>query len=208
MYLEGQMAGFIDKLASSSPEPGGGAASAAVAALGAALVSMVANLTVGKEKYAGVQDRITEMLEASEKTRHELQDLVQKDTEVYGVLAAAFKMPRETGGEKAKRNEAVQSALREAAAVPFKIAEKCLEVAKLSEVAAEIGNVNAVSDAGVAAILAEAGAQCAALNVKINLNSIDDKILVQEKWEAIKDILSRVEELRESVVKVTYQKLG
>lgn len=208
MYLEGKMAGFIDELASSSPEPGGGAASAAAAALGAALVSMVANLTVGKEKYADVQDRIAGLLEASEKTRGELQDLVQKDTEVYGVLAAAFKMPRGTDEEKAKRNEAVQSALREATAVPFAIAEKCLEVAKLSEVAADIGNVNAVSDAGVAALLAESGAQCAALNVKINLNSIDDKDIVQEKWEAIKDILSRAEKLREKVVKVTYEKLG
>ena len=208
MYLEGKMAGFIDELASSSPEPGGGAASAAAAALGAALVSMVANLTVGKEKYADVQDRIAGLLEASEKTRGELQDLVQKDTEVYGVLAAAFKMPRGTDEEKAKRNEAVQSALMEATAVPFAIAEKCLEVAKLSEVAADIGNVNAVSDAGVAALLAESGAQCAALNVKINLNSIDDKDIVQEKWEAIKDILSRAEKLREKVVKVTYEKLG
>ncbi|MCJ7744700.1 MAG: cyclodeaminase/cyclohydrolase family protein, partial [Actinobacteria bacterium] len=169
MYLEGPMAGFIDRLASGSPEPGGGAASAAVAALGAALVSMVANLTVGKEKYADAQDRITELLDASEKARRELQDLVQEDTEVYAVLAAAFKMPRQTDEEKAKRNEAVQSALREATAVPYAIAEKCLEVAKLSEVAAEIGNVNAVSDAGVAALLAEAGARCAALNVKINL---------------------------------------
>jgi len=208
MYLEGPMAGFIEKLASSSPEPGGGAASAAAAALGAALVSMVGNLTVGKEKYADVQDRVAELLEASEETRRELEDLVQKDTEVYGVLAAAFKMPRETDEEKAKRNEAVQSALRGATAVPFAIAEKCLEVAKLSEVAAEIGNVNAVSDAGVAALLAEAGAQCAALNVKINLNSIDDKDFVREKWEAIKDILSRSELLREKVVKVTYEKLG
>jgi len=208
MYLEGPMAGFIEKLASSSPEPGGGAASAAAAALGAALVSMVGNLTVGKEKYADVQDRVAELLEASEETRRELEDLVQKDTEVYGVLAAAFKMPRETDEEKAKRNEAVQWALRGATAVPFAIAEKCLEVAKLSEVAAEIGNVNAVSDAGVAALLAEAGAQCAALNVKINLNSIDDKDFVREKWEAIKDILSRSELLREKVVKVTYEKLG
>ena len=208
MYLEGPMAGFIEKLASSSPEPGGGAASAATAAIGAALVSMVGNLTVGKEKYADVQDRVAELLEASEETRRELEDLVQKDTEVYGVLAAAFKMPRETDEEKAKRNEAVQSALRGATAVPFAIAEKCLEVAKLSEVAAEIGNVNAVSDAGVAALLAEAGAQCAALNVKINLNSIDDKDFVREKWEAIKDILSRSELLREKVVKVTYEKLG
>jgi len=208
MYLEGQLKGFIDKLASGSPEPGGGAGSALTGALGAALVSMVANLTTGKGKYAGVQDRIEELLAAAEAVRGELQDLVQKDTDVYGVLAKAFKMQRETEEEKQARAGAVQAALKEATMVPYAIAGKCLEVSRLSEVAADIGNVNAVSDAGVAAILAEAGAQCAALNVKINLASIDDPSFVEEKWDATKDILSRAAGLREKVVAVTYEKLG
>ncbi|MFH1833685.1 MAG: cyclodeaminase/cyclohydrolase family protein [bacterium] len=202
------MVDFLDKLASGSPEPGGGAASACAAALGAALVSMVANLTVGKQKYADVQDRIEELLASSEKVRSDLQELVQKDTEAYGVLAAAFKMPRETEGEKAIRETAVQAALKEATMVPFAIAEKCVEVAELSRVAADIGNVNAVSDAGVAALLAEAAAGCAALNVKINLTSINDPGFVSEKWAAIQDILSRTKELKDTVVSVTYEKLG
>jgi formiminotetrahydrofolate cyclodeaminase len=208
MYLEGRLVDFVDKLASASPEPGGGAASALAAALGAALVSMVANLTVGKEKYADVQDRISELLDSTEGARRRLQELVQKDTEVYGVLAKAFKMPRETDEEKATRKEAVQGALKEATLVPYAIAEACLEVARLSETAADIGNVNAVSDAGVAALLAEAAAQCAALNVKINLGSIEDSGFVEEKWTGIQDILSRASTLRDSVVKVTYEKLG
>lgn len=208
MYMEGRIVDFTDKLASKSPEPGGGAASALAAAIGAALVSMVANLTVGKEKYADVQDRIAELLGSSEKVRKTLEDLVQKDTEVYGVLAGAFKMPRETAGEKAERDRAVQSALKEATMVPYAIAEQCLEVAKLSEVAADIGNVGAVSDAGVAALLAEAGARCAALNVKINLTSIKDPEFVEEKWTGMQDILLRSGALREKVVEVTYGKLG
>jgi len=208
MYLEGSILGFMDKLAGSSPEPGGGAASALAAAVGAALVSMVANLTVGKEKYSDVQDRIRDLLVSSEEVRGLLQGLVQEDTEVYGVLSKAFKMPRETDEEKKARKEAVQAALKEATMVPYRIAEQCLEVARLSEVAADIGNVNAVSDAGVAALLAEAGARCAALNVKINLTSIDDDAFTSEKWTGTQDILSRVGELREKVVGVTYDKLG
>ncbi len=208
MYIEGRMLDFLDKLASSSPEPGGGAVSALVGALGAALVSMVANLTLGKEKYADVQHRIEEVLGQSEALRARLQNLIQKDTEVYAVLAKAFKMPRETEEQKQERKQAVQLALREATMVPFEIAQASVELAELSETAALIGNLNAVSDAGVAAILAEAAGQCAALNVKINLVSIDDSAFVDEKWSAIKDILMHLGELREKVVKITYEKLG
>jgi len=208
MYIEGKIVDYLDKLASSSPEPGGGSASALAAAIGAALVSMVANLTAGKEKYADVQDQIADLLKSSEAVRARLQELVQEDTEVYGVLAKAFKMPRETDEEKAKRNEAIQAACKEATMVPYAIAEQCLEVAKLSEVAADIGNVGAVSDAGVAALIADAAAQSAALNVKINLTTIKDSAFNEEKWAGIKDILSRMQKLKETVVEVTYKKLG
>lgn len=208
MYIEGKIVDYLDKLASSSPEPGGGSASALAAAIGAALVSMVANLTVGKEKYADVQDQIADLLKSSEAVRARLQELVQEDTEVYGVLAKAFKMPRETDEEKAKRNEAIQAACKEATMVPYAIVEQCLEVAKLSEVAADIGNVGAVSDAGVAALIADAAAQSAALNVKINLTTIKDSAFNEDKWAGIKDILSRTQKLKETVVEVTYKKLG
>lgn len=208
MYIEGRIVDFLDKLASSSPEPGGGSASSLAAAIGAALVGMVANLTVGKQKYADVQDRIADLVESSEAVRTRLQELVQEDTEVYGVLAKAFKMPRETDGEKASRDEAIQAACKEATMVPYAIAEQCLEVAKLSEVAADIGNVGAVSDAGVAVLLADAAAQSAALNVKINLITIKDSAFNEEKWAGITDILSRTEDLKNKVVRATYDKLG
>lgn len=208
MYIKGPIVDYLDKLASNAPEPGGGSASALAASIGAALVSMVCNLTIGKEKYAEVQDQVKELEAASEKVRGRLQQLVQEDTEVYGVLAKAFKMPRATDGEKAARDEAIQSACKEATMVPYAIAEQCLEVAKLSETAAEIGNVNAVSDAGVAALLADASARCAALNVKINLGTIKDEDFNQEKWAGIQDILARASVLKDKVVKVTYEKLG
>lgn len=208
MYVEKPIIVFLDKLASRSPEPGGGSASALVGALGAALVSMVGNLTLGKDKYAEVQDQVEDLLKSSEKLRAELQGLIQKDTEVYADVTAAFKLPRETEEEKAERAEKVQEALKAATEVPFEICERCLEVARLSEKSAEIGNVGAVSDAGVAVLLAEAAAQSAALNVKINVNSIKDQDFSGGKWARVREILEETASLRERVVKVTYQKLG
>ena len=208
MYVEKPMVVFLDKLASRSPEPGGGSVSALVGALGAALVSMVGNLTLGKEKYADVQDKVEELLGSSEKLRAELQGLIQKDTEVYADVSAAFKLPRETEEDKAERASRIQEALKLATEVPFEIGEKCLEVAQLSETSAVIGNVGAVSDAGVAVLLAEAAAQSAALNVKINVNSIEDREFSQAKWSRIQEILEETAELRERVLKLTYEKLG
>jgi len=208
MYVEKPMVVFLDKLASRSPEPGGGSVSALVGALGAALVSMVGNLTLGKEKYAAVQDQVEGLLTASEQLRGELQSLIQKDTEVYADVSAAFKLPRETEEEKAERSARIQDALKLATEVPFEIAEKCLEVARLSETSAVIGNVGAVSDAGVAVLLAEAAAQSAALNVKINVNSIQDTGFTGSKWARIGEILKETAVLRERVVQLTYEKLG
>jgi methenyltetrahydrofolate cyclohydrolase len=208
MYVEKPMIVFFDKLASRSPEPGGGSVSALVGALGAALVSMVANLTLGKEKYADVQDQVEELLASSERLRSDLQGLIQKDTEVYADVSAAFKLPRESEEEKAERAARIQDALKLATEVPFEIAEKCLEVARLSETSAVIGNVGAVSDAGVAVLLAEAAAQSAALNVKINVNSIEDREFSGSRWDRIGEILEETAVLRERVVKMTYEKLG
>ena len=126
MYIEKPMIVFLDRLASRSPEPGGGSVAALVAALGAALVSMVGNLTLGKEKYASVQAEIEELLKASEQVRSELQDLLQQDTEVYAGVSAAFKMPRDTEEEKEARRVKVQEGLKAATEVPFRITEKCL----------------------------------------------------------------------------------
>lgn len=208
MYVEKPMIVFLDRLASRSPEPGGGAVSALTGALGAALVSMVGNLTLGKEKYADVQDQVEELLKTSEKLRDDLQQLIQKDTEVYSEVSAAYKLPRESEEEKAARAASIQKALKTATEIPFEIAERCLEVARVSQTAAEIGNVGAVSDAGVAALLAEAAAQSAALNVKINVNAIEDRDFSQSRWARVQEILNETAILRERVVKLTYEKLG
>ncbi len=208
MYIDQPLRHFMDKLASKSPEPGGGSVAALTGALGAALVSMVSNLTLGKDKYKDVQPQIELLLKESEKLRDEMQGLIQKDTEAYGALSVVYKMPKTTDDEKAARASKMQGALKEACKVPFEIGLKSLEVARLAERAAAIGNVAAVSDAGVAVLLAQACAQSAALNVKININSIKDETYNKETWARMQDVLARVAALEKSVMATTYQKMG
>jgi formiminotetrahydrofolate cyclodeaminase len=169
---------------------------------------MVSNLTLGKEKYLSVQPQIEALLKESEKLRDEMQGLIQKDTEAYGALSVVYKMPKTTDSEKAARAAKMQEALKKACQVPFEIGLKSLEVAKLAERAADIGNVAAVSDAGVAVLLAQACAQSAALNVKINVNSIKDEAYNKETWSRMRDVLAQVAELEKSVMATTYKKMG
>jgi formiminotetrahydrofolate cyclodeaminase len=208
VYVDGSIRAFLDKLAGSSPEPGGGSVAALVGALGAGLVSMVASLTVGKEKYAGVQDQIQALLAESESVRESLQQLLQLDTEVYGAVSVAMKLPRDTEEQKTARDAQMQVALKAAAGVPLDIAEQALLVARLSLTAGEIGNVNAVSDAGVAVLLADAAAQSAALNVKINTGYITDAAYNEASWARVQAILAETGALSEQVMALTYQKLG
>ncbi len=207
-YVDGSIKAFLDKLATSSPEPGGGSVAALAGALGAGLVSMVANLTLGKEKYADVEDRVQLLLAEAEEVRAILQDLVQSDTEAYAAVSAAMKLPRETEEQKAERDRRMQESLKEAANVPLAIGEQSLRVAKLSLTAAQIGNVNAVSDAGVAVLLADAAAESAALNVKINVGYISDQEYNQVSWARMQAIMDEVWQLRQKVLRLTYEKLG
>jgi methenyltetrahydrofolate cyclohydrolase len=208
MYIDQPIRHFLDKLASKSPEPGGGSVAALTGSLGAGLVSMVCSLTLGKEKYKDVQPQVEALIKESEKLRTEMQDLIQKDTEVYGGLSEVYKMPKNTDAEKAARTAKMQEALKLACQVPFEIGLKSLEVAKLAGRAAEIGNVAAVSDAGVAVLLAQACAQSAALNVKINVNSIKDEAYNKQTWSKMQDVLKQVAALEKSVMETTYKKMG
>jgi formiminotetrahydrofolate cyclodeaminase len=208
MYIDQPIRHFLDKLASKSPEPGGGSVAALTGSLGAGLVSMVCSLTLGKEKYKDVQPQVEALIKESEKLRIEMQDLIQKDTEVYGGLSEVYKMPKNTDAEKAARTVKMQDALKKACQVPFEIGLKSLEVAQLAQRAAEIGNVAAVSDAGVAVLLAQACAQSAALNVKINVNSIKDDAYNKETWSKMESVLKQVAALEKSVMETTYRKMG
>ena len=205
--IDKSMKSFLDELASSAPTPGGGSVAALSGALGAALISMVSNLTIGKEKYASVQDEITALLDESEKLRVSLDDLFQEDVEAYTRLSQTMKMPRETEEQKNVRATAMQKALKDASDVPMRIAEKCVEVMDLCRPAAEKGNINAVSDVGVGILMAEAGLRSAALNVLINLGMIKDETFVNESRDKLGKLLSGKPALRDEIYELVVNKL-
>jgi len=165
---------YLEEAASGKPVPGGGSVAALTAALGASLMEMVANFTVGKEKYAAVEEQVNEILSETTSLRQELVKLVQADTEVYGLLSAAFKLPKQTEEEKNTRAQAIQKSLKDACSVPARIAEICVKLSDLCPELADIGNPNLITDTGVAINLLSSAFISALLNVKINLKSIKD----------------------------------
>jgi glutamate formiminotransferase/formiminotetrahydrofolate cyclodeaminase len=166
---------FAASVASPVPAPGGGSVAAHVGALGAALAQMVAGLTVGRKKYAAVETEMKETgLEAAALV-NQLQLLVERDAKAYESVTAAYKLPKDTDEEIRLRTDAVDSALVYAAQVPLETARACAKVTALAAAAAERGNTNAASDAGVAALLAEAACRGAVYNVRINVSSMTDK---------------------------------
>lgn len=198
---------FLDALASKNPTPGGGGGAALAGALGAALASMVCNLTLGKEKYAAVQGDMQEMVAKTEALRLKLTDLVNADEAAYGVLAAAYKLPKETDEQKKARTAAIQKALINATDTPMQIAAACVEVLKLCAPIADKGNLSAVSDAGVGALLAEAGLRSAALNVYINLGAIKDAAFVAKTRKQLNGLLRGKGKMKEQVFKDVVAKL-
>jgi formiminotetrahydrofolate cyclodeaminase len=198
---------FLDALASSAPAPGGGSVAALSGAMGAALVSMVCNLTLGKKKYADVQADIQALLEQSEALRHELTDLLQADVEAFTGVSQAYKMPRNTPEAKAARSAAIQEALKLATMPPIHVAEACVSVLDLCTPAAEKGNRQAVSDAGVAALMAEAGLRSAALNVLINLNTIKDEAFSKEWGDKLDALLDGKPALKDQIYALVVEKL-
>lgn len=173
--MELRVGQFVDSLASDTPAPGGGSASALAGALAAGLIEMVARLTQGREEYAESQVEMKAVLNAAGPIRLELSDLVDRDTQAFNSVMAAMRLPRGTEEEKTTRRAAIQEATKEATQVPLRVAELACELLALARVVAQKGNPNAVTDAGVAGRLALAAAEGAGLNVAINLPSIRDE---------------------------------
>lgn len=175
---------FVNEVDSVSPAPGGGSVSALVSATSAALARMVGHLTVGKKKYMELDTSIKKEFEESfakiEKLKEELIILIDEDTNNFNLVMDAYRMPKETDDEKVVRASAIESATIKATKTPLKVATLSLELLKLLNIFIEYGNKNALSDVGVAALLALAGLKGAILNVKINIPSIKDATLVEE----------------------------
>lgn len=184
---------FLDQLASGSSTPGGGSAAGVMGAMGAALVSMVCNFTVGREKYAAVDAQMRCVLERAEVARGQLTDAIAADVAVFDKVMGAYGMPKATDEEKAARTAAIQVALKDATDVPLACARACAEVIRLSAEAAEHGNTNVISDAGVAVMAAYAGLKSAALNVYINVGSIKDPSFTSGRVAEIETLLAEAE---------------
>ncbi|MBC8499526.1 MAG: cyclodeaminase/cyclohydrolase family protein [Candidatus Atribacteria bacterium] len=208
MLIDKKIHNFLEELASNSPTPGGGSVAALAGALGAALISMVGNLTIGKKKYEDVEEDIKKIISSSEKLRYELSQLIEEDVKAFNNFMATYKMPKETEDEKKIRAEKIQESLIEAAKVPLTVAYKCLEVLSLSKEVAEKGNINVISDAGVAALMAEAALESAILNVKINLIMIKDEKVKKELSSSIKEILLKEKGQKEKVLEIIDGKIG
>jgi len=207
MLIDKKLSNFLDELASNSPTPGGGSVAALAGALGAALISMVGNLTVGKKKYEDVEEDIKKIISSSEKLRYELSQLIEEDVKVFNNFMATYKMPKETEDEKKVRTEKIQEALIKAAKVPLRVAYKCLDILNLSKEVAEKGNANVVSDAGVAVLMAEAALESAILNVKINLRMIKDEKVRTELFSSIKKIVLKEKGQKEKVLEIVEEKI-
>ncbi len=202
---------FLAELASDSPAPGGGSVAALSGALAAGLTSMVANLTVGKPKYAEAEADMRSLLVRSEALRLELAQLIEEDKQAFDRVMAAMKLPKETAEDQAKRSAALQSALVDAASVPLEVMGKCVEVIALARVAAEKGNRNAVSDAGVAALMARAGTHAARLNVVINLpgiRSAEHAAFVARARALARDLAASADRGAADVLGIVEAKLG
>jgi glutamate formiminotransferase/formiminotetrahydrofolate cyclodeaminase len=168
-------ASFLDRLAAGTPTPGGGSAAAQAGAMAAALVSMVGRLTSGKKKYAEVEGRIQQIIEQSESLRRELSEDVAADARAFDGVMQAMRMPHDSTEEQAARAEAMDRAIRQAATVPLEVARRARKLIELAAELAEIGNVNAITDAASGAAMARAALRSASLNVRINASGISDR---------------------------------
>ena len=207
MFTDTTVRAFLDQLASNAPTPGGGSVAALTGSLAAGLISMVCNLTIGKEKYKDVEPAVKDILARSEALRSQLMELIEADVAAYGKLSAAYKLPRASDDDKKARTAAIQAALLDATAVPVNIAEACSAVIDLCVPAAEKGNVGAISDIGVAVLLAEAGLRSADLNVMINLSAIKDQSFVAKTRAHVDSLRAGKSELKEKIVKEVEAKL-
>jgi methenyltetrahydrofolate cyclohydrolase len=198
---------FLNELSSKAPTPGGGSVAALAGALAAGLVGMVCHLTVGKKGYEDFDRDMQALLSEAERLRSDLVRFIDEDVAVFGEYSRASKMPKGNEQEKTQRAVAVQAALMSATEVPLRVVDTAVQVMNLCRPCAEKGNKWAVSDAGVAVVLAEGAARSGALNVLINLGAIHDANFVQEKRSELESHLQGTSKMRDDIYDYVVSKL-
>ncbi|GAP63401.1 hypothetical protein ARMA_1824 [Ardenticatena maritima] len=206
-FREQTIGTFLDALASDAPAPGGGAAAGLAGAMGAALISMVTNLTIGRKKYADVEEEMKAIREQAEAIRVELTALAELDAQVFERVMEAYRLPRETDEQKAARKQAIREALKEATEVPLRMAEQAARLFELAVPLAEKGNKNAISDAGAGVQLANAAFETALLNVAINLSLLDDEAFAAQVRERVEALRAVQAEYKDKAVETVYRRI-
>jgi glutamate formiminotransferase/formiminotetrahydrofolate cyclodeaminase len=192
---------FLEDLAAATPTPGGGSAAAYAGAMAAALVAMVARLTIGKKSYQSVQPQMNEILKQAERLRAELTEAAPADSAAFEAVMAAFKLPRATADELAMRSSRIEEATLNAAQVPLKAAQNAVSVLALAERAAALGNLNTISDAASAAALARASLTAAGYNVRVNVASLGDAAAGEALLAQLRSLEERAARLEADIQK-------
>jgi len=191
---------YLESLAAATPTPGGGSVAALCGALSASLTRMVANLAVGKEGYESVQADLKELERSANALQARLLVLMEEDVKAYDSVIAAMRLPKKTEPDRAARVRAMQKAYEWATTVPLDTMHACSEALGLALTAALKGNRNAITDAGVAALVAEAGLRAASLNVRINLAALKDNALRGRVEEQLGKILREADRVGHEVI--------
>lgn len=200
---------FMGQLASSAPTPGGGSAAALAGAMGAALVHMVVELTTGRPGAGPVEDELRDLALAAAGFQSELLQFVENDAAAYASVVAARRLPRDSERERELRRVQIDAAVRDATRSPLHIAERASEVLALAERLAPIGNRNAISDVGVAGLLASVALRGGALNVSINLPSLpDDDPLRREAGDRVDALLAGLDDREAALRAAVAERLG
>jgi formiminotetrahydrofolate cyclodeaminase len=198
---------FLDDLAGGAPTPGGGSAAAMIGAMGASLISMVCNVTLGKKGLEALAPEMLRVRGESEALRARLTDLIEHDIAAFSALMAAYRLPKGTDEEKSRRATAIQSSLRLATETPLECARACAQIIALSRRAAESGYSGVISDAGVGVLAAHAALRSAALNVTINAPSLEDRRFAEQATVELQALLDAGARESESVFGLVQSRL-
>ena len=191
---------FLKKTASNSPVPGGGSIAALGGAISASLLEMVANLTIGKKGYEEFEEEMKEISIAVLEYRNKLIADIDKDSNAYDAVMAAYRLPKSNDEERDRRSGAIQEALKNAVLVPLEVAKMGLDIIKLAGNIVRDGNKNAITDGAVAAMMARTALLSALYNVKINLSSIKDEAFVNEISDQVRDMEIKIQKLEQGIL--------
>ena len=198
---------FTNELSIDSPAPGGGSVAALAGALASALASMVANLTIGKKGYEDVREKMIDTAVNAQRIKDELLKSIDRDTAAFNELMGAFRLPKKSEEEIAIRNDAIEDATRKATNIPFEVMKTSVDALKLIQPIAQHGNINAMSDAGVAALMGLSSVKGAGLNVRINLPSVQDNSFKETMTKEMTNLIQQAQSLYDTIMNIVDERM-